>query len=475
MGGSEDLSRGCQGAPGSPPVSCSGAGSPWRSDSLNSILAAWLAAFALLAGTTLPVLAEDLKGHGGPVKAVAVSADGTRALSGSFDYAMIFWVLDGDRSELLKRFIGHDAAVNAVEFTPDGKHAVSGSDDGSIAIWDLETHKQVHRFTGHKAKVVDLAVSPDGHYVASAGWDRTVRLWNIKEMKAGPVLEGHTNNVNAVAFSPDGATLYSGGYDGQVWMWKVAEGKRLRPVIRFGWGVNVLHALADGKHLVFGSLSGAVNVLDIESGDIAKELEVHEGPVLSAALSTTHGLFATGGGDGRIRVWSTENWKVKYAHDNPLGPVWSLAFAGDGRSLFYSGLDDFAIHWQMDPAKPFEPAKGKFPRRFQVTGDVDPGERQFARKCSVCHTLTPDDANRAGPTLYGLFGRRAGTVPGYTYSDALDGSDIVWNEKTIGELFSQGPEHYTPGTKMPLQRIKNPDDRKALIAYLKRATGPASQ
>ena len=44
-------------------------------------------------------------------------------------------------------------------------------------------------------------------------------------------------------------------------------------------------------------------------------------------------------------------------------------------------------------------------------------------------------------------------MPGYSYSDALDGSDIVWSDETIDELFDLGPEHYIPGTKMPMQRI----------------------
>ena len=419
--------------------------------------------------------AADLKGHGGPVKTVSVAPDGSRALTGSFDYSMIFWVLDGEQSALLKRFDDHDGAVNATAFTPNGKLAISGGDDGSVGVWNLDTHKLVHRFNGHTGKIVDVAVSPDGRLAVSASWDRSVRLWRLDELKAGPVLNGHKNNVNAVAFSPDGKTLYSGGYDGVIWMWDGVTGKRMRPVLNFGWGINVLHALPDGERLVFGSLNGAVNVLDVESGEIVKKLDIHEGPVLSAALLKKHGLFATGGADGKIRVWSTADWKVRFKHENPYGPVWAIDFAADGKSLYYGGLDDFVIHWQMDPVKPFEQAKGEFPRRFQVAGDVDPGELQFARKCSVCHTLKADGANRAGPTLYRLFGRKAGTVPGYVYSDALTGSDIIWNEKTVAELFTEGPEHYTPGTKMPLQRIKNPDEREALIAYLKRATAPASQ
>ncbi len=414
--------------------------------------------------------AGDLKGHGGPIKALQISPDGTRVLSGSFDYSMISWNISGDTPDLLMRFLGHDAAVNAVAFTPDGARAVTGSDDGTVGLWDIGSGQLIRRFQGHKGKVVDIAVSPDGRTAASAAWDRTIGLWQLTEPYGSDLLTGHTNNVNTVTFSADGALLFSGGYDGTIRSWDVVRRRPLRTVLRYGWGVNTLEVLNQPDRLLFGALDGAVKLLNVGTGDITKDLGVHEGPVLSSAISKEKDLVATGGGDGRINVWSIAEWRVKFTFDNPVGPVWALDFLSDGKGMYFAGLDDVAFLWQMEPAKPFEPARGKFPRRFQVGSDVELGERQFARKCSICHTLTPDDANRAGPTLYNLFGRRAGTIPGYVYSKALTGSTIVWTAKTIGELFAQGPEHYTPGTKMPLQRIKSEKIRNALIAYLERAT-----
>ena len=92
------------------------------------------------------------------------------------------------------------------------------------------------------------------------------------------------------------------------------------------------------------------------------------------------------------------------------------------------------------------------------------------RKCSICHALEPGASRKAGPTLAGLFDRRAGTVPGYRYSPVLTGSDIIWNETTVDALFDEGPDHFIPGSKMPMQVIAGPDDRADLIAFLKEAT-----
>jgi cytochrome c len=72
--------------------------------------------------------------------------------------------------------------------------------------------------------------------------------------------------------------------------------------------------------------------------------------------------------------------------------------------------------------------------------------------------------------LHGIFGRRIATLPGYNFSAALNHLDIVWTPETVAKLFEIGPAKYTPGTKMPEQRIGAPEDRDALVKFLERAT-----
>ena len=92
------------------------------------------------------------------------------------------------------------------------------------------------------------------------------------------------------------------------------------------------------------------------------------------------------------------------------------------------------------------------------------------RACVACHTLTPDEGNRAGPTLYGIFGRKIATLSGYNFSPALKQLDIVWTPQTVAKLFEIGPMAYTPGTKMPEQIIGSTEDREALVKFLEKAT-----
>lgn len=418
---------------------------------------------------------DKLSGHGGPVKSVVLSPEGTRALTGSFDYAIIEWALEGDKATVAQRLIGHEAAVNDALFAGEDR-IVSVSDDGSLAIWDRAKGEILARFENAGDKVLDADVTADGAYAASASWDKTARLYDVRGLREIAVLEGHRGNVNAVAFSPDGSRLFTGSYDGTIRMWEVPTGRFVRQVYSHGWGINVLRVLPGGESLVFGALDGTLGVVSVARADLSKVLPKHERPVLSLALSADGAIAASGGGDGHIKIFSTSDWALEEEFEHPFGPVWGLAVtpASDEapRATYFAGLDDFVAAWQVAPRKPFETVEVTVPRRFHPSETAGLGERQFARKCSVCHTLGPDDANRAGPTLYKVFGRRAGTLPGYHYSPALQGADIVWNAETIGQLFDEGPDVMTPGSKMPMQRIRTPEERAALIDYLRRATDP---
>src|SRR5215469_15792773 len=174
---------------------------------------------AVLAFHSTPAHAQ-LTGHGGPVRAIAISDDGNSVLSGSFDTAAIRWSLKTESADQVLRF--HADAVNAVAFLKDGRMATAGA-DARIAVWTAGRQQPDQIFDGHRAPVAGLAVSPDGASLASASWDHTVRLWSLAD-GAQRVLEGHTQNVNGVAFAPDGKSLVSVGYDLAVKIWPVAGG-----------------------------------------------------------------------------------------------------------------------------------------------------------------------------------------------------------------------------------------------------------
>jgi cytochrome c len=93
------------------------------------------------------------------------------------------------------------------------------------------------------------------------------------------------------------------------------------------------------------------------------------------------------------------------------------------------------------------------------------GEAIYAR-CMGCHALAYD---RTGPHHCGLFGRRAGSVPGFPYSEAMKRSDIVWSARTL-DRFLANPPQTVPGTAMGYAGVPDPKERAALIAWLRQAT-----
>jgi len=94
--------------------------------------------------------------------------------------------------------------------------------------------------------------------------------------------------------------------------------------------------------------------------------------------------------------------------------------------------------------------------------DAARGSTLYASKCSGCHAL---DENRFGPAHRGVFGRKAGSAPGYAYSEALSSSKIVWLEDTLDRWLAD-PEKLIPGQKMSVS-VPSEDDRRDLIAYLR--------
>ncbi len=436
-----------------------------------------LALTTLIFSAPSSVLAQEpppqLKGHGGPIKSVTVSTDGERVLTSSFDYSIVYWDISEKKPKIIHRLQGHDAAVNDAVFLPGGTQAVSVSDDGTLALWDLDKGELIIRIDAPQDKVLDVAVSPDGKLAAVARWDKTVRVYNLTLQKEVAVLEGHRGNVNSVTFSQDGRFLYSAAYDGQILEWEIDTFRFVRPIHRHGWGINSI-VLLKKDLILYGALDGTVAVVSIEKAQRIQDIAKQERPIQSVKLSKDGSLAAFGDGAGVIQVFAADSGTKIESAEVTFGPVWDMDFISGTNQMYHVGLDDFASRWQISPRK-LNQNQAELPRRFQVRNSEDPGELEFQRKCSVCHTLIEDGQNRAGPTLFKVFGRKAGTLPGYKYSEALLESQIIWDEETIGRLFDDGPDKVVPGTKMPVQRLKQIDRRDDLIRFLKEATEPQEQ
>lgn len=97
--------------------------------------------------------------------------------------------------------------------------------------------------------------------------------------------------------------------------------------------------------------------------------------------------------------------------------------------------------------------------------DYANGRKVFAQ-CRTCHTLVAGGPNQVGPNLHGVFGRTAGTVAKFNYSAALKGSGIVWDADKLNAWLAD-PKGFLPGNRMAFAGVKQADDRRDVIAFLK--------
>jgi cytochrome c len=420
----------------------------------------YLCAIAAALSLDFEAAMAQLSGHGGPVRALAISVDGKSVLSGSFDTSAIRWSLATEAAEQVLRF--HSGAVNAVTFLPDGRMATAGA-DARIAIWTTGRQQPDEIFDGHRAPIAGLAASPDGSTLASVSWDSTLRLWPLHS-GAKRVLEGHTQNVNGVAFTPDGKSLVSVAYDLTLRIWPLPDGPP--EVVRLPSPLNAVAVAADGE-IVTGGADGWVRLLTVGAKQTG-EVQAGPAPIVALAVSPDGALIAAAGIGGAVTIIDR---KARSVLRNLAGraPVWSVAFLPDNATLLTGGADGKIRRWNALTGDQIGLSLTGTPVDPLAAYAGDHGAEVF-RACVACHTLSEKEGPRAGPTLAGLYGRRIASLPGYRFSDALKKMDIVWTPETVAKLFEVGPNAYTPGTKMPEQRIGSPQDRKALTDFLGRAT-----
>ena len=405
-----------------------------------------------------PAAAQQAPAHGGPVRAV-LPLPGDRLASAGFDESVILWDTAGGRALTVMRW--HDGAVNALAALPGGGFASAG-EDGRIALWPAQPGDAPDRvLTGHEARIAGLAAAPDGR-LGSASWDGTARIWGAE----GParVLQGHRGNVNAIVFRADGVPV-TAGFDGTVRAWPEAGPPHL--LGEFGLPQNALAALPDGTVAV-AAVDGAVRLIGPDGA--IRDLAQGGRPVVALAAAADGRTLAAASLGGSVALFALPEGRLRATLEGPGLPVWSVAFDAAGREIWTGGADRRVRRWDAATGRPLGPLGVEMPDLAAAFPGADPHGVRVWQACAACHSLTAEGGNMAGPHLHQLFGRRMGSVAGYRYSERLARGDIVWTPETVADLFTRGPDVVTPGTRMPVQRVDNPEDLAALLRFLEQAT-----
>jgi serine/threonine protein kinase len=249
-----------------------------------------------------------------PCYSCALSADGKQALVGGKTGEVELWDLEGGTR--LRRLKGHNGPVWAVAFRPGTRQALSGGEeDGRVCLWDLEGGKEVSSFQGNRARVWEIAVSGDGKVAAVGGGrgdrygsaDPNIRLWDLEKGRELCRLHGHSGDVRRLVFSADGKVLASGSFDGTVRLWNVADGKQTRRIDAHAGKVEGLSFLPGGRLLSCGGPTNGfdndVRVWEESSGRQLCCLVGHPGLIWCCAASPDAGLVAASGTGFDVRLW----------------------------------------------------------------------------------------------------------------------------------------------------------------------------
>ena len=439
---------------------------------LRSRLALILATVLVLGVSVSGSVRADLIGHGGMVRAIDVSPDGSMVITASFDFTARLWDF-GTQSEIAV-LDAHEGPVTSAVFSPDGGFAVTTSDDKTAIIWSVPEGKVVHRLVGHAHKVMAAAVSEDGTKVATGSWDKTIRIWDAKTGKSLRVIEVSAP-VNDVAFVNEGDWIAAGGHDAKISLWSIADGRLQGLLEGHRQGITKLSPLPGGRRLLSASIDRTLRIWDVVEGRLISTLlhsETRTGQVYGAAVSSDGTKALSAGRDGRLIVWDLKTEQIINtinAHDKI---VWAVRFSPNALFALTASADEHAAVWHLETGDRIglraEDNKGPQP----WLESSHPGARLFT-KCANCHALNAQAATRSGPHFEGLWGRQVGAVETYNYSGALKGKSFTWNEKTLFDLFDKGPDKFLPGTKMPVQRVPDKEQLANLVDYLRVLTETA--
>jgi WD40 repeat protein len=290
-------------------------------------------------------LLHTLEGQGYKVNGVAVTPDGQRAISASADHTLKVW--DLANGALLHTLEGHARGVYGVAVTPDGQRAVSASYDETLKVWNLANRAVLHTLKGHAGGVTDVAVTPDGRRAVSASLDRTLKVWNLANGALLLTLEGHVNVVNGVAVTPDGRRAVSASEDHTLTVWDLANGALLHTLEGHAHWVTCVAVTPDGQRAISGSIDGTLNVWNLANGALLLTLRGHAHWVTCVAVTPDGQRAVSASYDKTLKVWNLANGAVPHTLEGHADWVTSVAVTPDGQRAVSASYDKTLKVWDL--------------------------------------------------------------------------------------------------------------------------------
>jgi WD40 repeat protein len=345
---------------------------------------------------------RNLKGHQAGIEALAFTADGRKLISISHDNTARCWDVDEqEESRVLQKGRGQ---IDALSYSPDGRYLVeasmsdgihvhdltstgpprslttrpsrravfspdgrtiAGGPDHRLTLWDAKTGALLGTLAEPEAEELGaLAFSPDGHWLAVGvggphNWavdpPQKVMVFDVAQRKEHRTFATATQ-VNAVAFSADGKLLAAAGHNGTVWLWDTSSwdeiGRWQGPAgtrygaILFLPGGRLGEAGRPGGLLATGSGSGRIDLWDVNTRALVRQMHGHIGLISVMVLSPDGRTLASASCDGSIKLWDSGTGRELRTLYRQEQWMYALAFSPDGNTLASGGLSPLLRLWE---------------------------------------------------------------------------------------------------------------------------------
>lgn len=265
---------------------------------------------------------------------------------------------------------GHKGGwINRIAVTPDGTLAVSASEDTTLRVWDLATGRCRQVLTGHSEQVNAVVIRPNSFEAFSASDDGSIRQWDVQSGRKLAVFDDEGRLVNAVAVTPNGRYAVAGRFNGGLTRWEVEKSapETLREEDTSLWDVVTT---PDNRFVITSGGEGHVDIFDIVSGAPHGTFVGHSGTVFTVAVSRDGTTVFSGGEDSTVKVWRRDTLQCLGTLEGHTERVFAITLAADGNVLVSASPADHTVRlWDWRSGECLEVLKAGGACSLAVTPD----------------------------------------------------------------------------------------------------------
>jgi WD40 repeat protein len=243
--------------------------------------------------------------------------------------------------------LGKAKPLRSVAVSKDGSLIAFAGDDGYVRLLRAADLKLERTLKGHRDRVYAIAFSPDGKALASAGWDGAIKLWTLTTGDVENLTSG-TDKFYSVAFDPKVPLKYvlAGDSEGNVHIWDLQKKARVSKPEEHNGPVRAISFYPDmsGTFVSMGG-DGTMRARSFKSG--MKDIDAHASGGFFAAYSMDGGTVLTAGGDKKLKLWQSSDFRLMRSFEGHSKYVLTAALSPDRKTIASGGGDGMVLLWDM--------------------------------------------------------------------------------------------------------------------------------